>query len=233
MIAKQISFSASTPELSAANEQMQLAQLFSADMEIGLKLQATVGPWIAHLGSGASKPESRSYNINRRTGASVVRKLKLPLATGGALGSMEGANLGAYEAGGLSVGIYLEGLPSEQLQNIYCTHSIRCKTLLARQHLLLSGACGLIVGPEGGWGTIFEIGHQLIEMRRKSFDPSCPIAIIDEDELWEGFRLWMEKELVGRGLWKNSEYEKIKFVHSEEEATDHLLANLPKHLLTR
>ena len=28
-------------------------------------------------------------------------------------------------------------------------------------------------------------------MRRHSFDPSCPIVIIDENNLWQGFREWM------------------------------------------
>jgi uncharacterized protein (TIGR00725 family) len=203
---------------SVGQHKLRLAEMFSDDVRMGLELQEQVGPWIAHIGSSAPQPGSPTYNAAQTTGRLIVNTLHLPVATGGATGTMEAANRGAMEAGGTSVGIYLEGLPTEQNLNPYCTHVVRCRTLLARQHLLLSGACGVVVASEGGWGTIFEIGHQLIEMRRHAFDPSCPIVIIHEKELWHGFRDWMNNELVGRGLWHTSEYNKLSFVRSPEEA---------------
>jgi uncharacterized protein (TIGR00730 family) len=208
-------------------QQLQLASLFSADMKNGLKIQTQVGPWIAVIGSSKPKPGEPAYETAHKIGRLIATRLKRPVATGGATGAMEGANLGAFEVGGISVGIYLEGLPTEQTQNLYCTHSIRCKTMLARQHLLLSGACALVVAPEGGFGTVFEITHQLIEMRRQSFDPDCPIAIIDELNLWHGLSRWVQAELVARGLLRQSEFDKLLFVRSADEAIAVLSARLP------
>ena len=209
-----------------AAKQLRLAADIAADMKIGVQLQKNVGWWIAHLGSSASARGSLAYETARTTGWRVVTRLGLPLATGGASGTMEGANRGAMEADGISVSIYLEGLPSEQAQNHYWTHGIRCKTLFARQHLLLSGACGVIVGSEGAWGTIFEIGHQLIEMRRGEFDRLTPIAIIDKTNLWDGFHNWMRDKLVARGLWKAKEYDQVSIVRSPEEAVDVMAEHL-------
>lgn len=205
----------------------RLAKMFAADMKLGIALQEEVGSWIAHLGSSASKPGCPTYQTAYKTGSLIVSQLRRAVGTGNSTGTMEAANRGAIEAGGISVGIYLDGLPTEQYRNPYTTHSITCHTLLARQHLLLSGASGVVVGAEGGWGTIFEIGHQLIEMRRKSFNPSCPIVIIDGDDLWQGFQRWMDDELVGRGLWSGTEYKKLIFVRSAEEAVDELGKRLP------
>ncbi len=205
----------------------RLAALFAADMKLGIQLQAEVGSWIAHLGSSASKPGTPAYTTAYRTGNLIASRLRRAGGTGGSTGTMEAFNRGVIEAGGTSVGIYLDGLPTEQYRNPYCTHGITCKTLLARQHLLLSGASGVVVGSEGGWGTIFEIGHQLIEMRRNSFDPSCPIVIIDESDLWQGFQKWMDEQLVGRKLWSGTEYKKLLFVRSAEEAVDCLAERLP------
>jgi len=65
-------------------------------------------------------------------------------------------------------------------------------------------------------------------MRRHSFDPSCPIVIIDENNLWQGFREWMQTELVVRGLWHGNEYNKLSFVRSADEAIDILSKRLPQ-----
>jgi len=199
-----------------------LASEFAEDMALGLELRKRVGrPWIAHLGSSAPKPGSPTYETARRTGRLIVERLGDPVGTGGSTGSMEGANRGAFEVdGGISVGYYLAGLPTEQYLNPYCTHHVTLKTLLARQHLLLAGAKGVIVALEGGWGTIFEVGHQLIEMRRKKFNPNCPIVFIDKDDLWGEFHGWMFRKLVKRGLWSGNEFDKLKLVTCPEAAVD-------------
>jgi predicted Rossmann-fold nucleotide-binding protein len=141
---------------------------------------------------------------------------------------MAGANEGAIKQGGISVGIYLEGLLSEQFQNPFTTHNIRCKTLLARQHLLLSGAEGAVIAPEGGAGTVFELTHMLIEMRRKVFNPSAPIVFVDDNTMWGGLRSWFSKNVVGRGLMSGKELEQTYIAHSPAEAIGILQQHLPK-----
>jgi predicted Rossmann-fold nucleotide-binding protein len=206
-----------------AERNQTLSSDFATDMEAILALQKEVGPWIACLGSSAFRPGGTAYSTSREMGRLIVTRLQLALATGHGPYLMEAFNLGAYEAKGTSVGIGLEGLPSEQKLNKWCTHSVICKTLLARQHGLLSGACAVVVAPEGSIGTVFEVGHQIIEMRRHFYHPDTPIVIIDNSGLWQKLLEWMDEELVGRGLWKNSEFAKLIRADSAEKACRILL----------
>jgi len=87
-----------------------------------------------------------------------------------------------FEAGGISsVSTSQDFRPSSISTGTAPPHHLRHA---ARASHFCFRCCGVIIAPEGGWGTIFEIGHQLIEMRRKKFDPNCPIAFIDDGALW-------------------------------------------------
>lgn len=208
--------------------QRQMAKNFSADVEASLKLQAETGPWIAVLGSSAPKPGSPTYKTAYEIGELVATKLKMPVATGNGPGVMEAANKGAFDRGGSSVGIYLEGLPSEQNQNPFTTKAIRCKTLLARQDGLLYGADGIVIAPEGGGGTVFEFTHQLIEMRRKVYNPETPIVFVDNNGMWSQFRGWLGRNVIGRGLMNGNELNHTFIAHSPAEAIDILGKHLPQ-----
>lgn len=208
-----------------------LGRDFEADMRLGVELIDTVGPWIAILGSSKTAAKKPAYKRVYRCAQLVVQRLHLPVASGQSTGCMDAANKGALDAHGTSVGIYLQGLPTEQSANPWCTHSISCKTLLARQHLLLAGACGIVVSPEGGFGTVFEIGHQIIEMRRNQFDPNTPIVLMDSDGAWDGLREWLLTEVVARGFWSKAEFDKLYFCQDEDEAIAHLETVLARNAL--
>lgn len=208
------------------DKELQMAADFTTDMKAGVTLQKEVGPWIAVLGSSAPKPGSATYLSAFEVGQRVAQDLHMPVATGNGPGVMAAANEGAFKSGGKSVGIYLEGLPSEQNQNTFTTNAIRCKTLLARQHLLLSGADGLVIAPDGGGGTVFEYTHQLIEMRRKVYNPETPIVFVDENKMWGSLRGWFGKHVVARGLMRGSEFDHTFFAGSPSEAVDILRREL-------
>lgn len=198
---------------------------FDSDMDKIVALQREVGPWVGCLGASASVSE-KAFATAQEMGGLIVSELGLPVATGHGPRLMAGFNLGAKLAGGISVGIGLLGLPTEQVPNPHCNRSVFCKTTLARQHGLLSGSQAVIIAPEGSIGTVFELGHQIIEMRRDYFDPDTPLVVIDNVELWKGFLLWAEKELVGRNLLKKDELKKILVADSTRCAIDLLKERL-------
>lgn len=86
------------PVTTASTGQRYLAGMFAADMKIGLDVQAQVGPWIAHLGSSASQPGNPAYHTARATGRMIVSKLRRPVATGGASGTIPSTRRGALMA---------------------------------------------------------------------------------------------------------------------------------------
>ena len=74
-------------------------------------------PAVAVFGSARVPEDSEPYRQARRTGRAFARA-GWAVITGGGPGVMEGANRGAGEAGGLSIGFNIE-LPHEQASNPY------------------------------------------------------------------------------------------------------------------
>ena len=72
---------------------------------------------------------------------------------------MEGANRGAREAGGRSVGCNVE-LPFEQEPNAYLDRWVTCRYFFVRKVLLVKYSYAFIVLP-GGFGTLDELTEAL------------------------------------------------------------------------
>lgn len=86
--------------------------------------------------------------------SAALAKLGFTIITGGGVGIMEAANKGAFEAGGLSIGI----LPSASLSdaNPYCTVVLPTGLGHAR-NAVTALSCDAVVSLGGGAGTLSEI----------------------------------------------------------------------------
>src|SRR4029077_8907695 len=88
-----------------------------AEFVEGFDAMAKVGRAITVFGSARTRPEDPVYELARTIG----RRLAVAgyaVITGGGPGTMEAANRGCREGGGLSVGCTIE-LPPEQGRNAY------------------------------------------------------------------------------------------------------------------
>ena len=93
-----------------------------------------------------------AYEAARKVGSSVAKRGGITI-TGGLGGVMEGANRGARESGGVSIGIIPSADPSDA--NKYCDVVIPSGFGFARNFLVVnSGDAVIIVG--GGAGTLTE-----------------------------------------------------------------------------
>jgi len=117
-----------------------------------------VGPCITVFGSARFAETHRYYALAREVGAALAR-LGFTVMTGGGPGIMEGANRGAFEAGGSSIGCNII-LPFEQRPNPYIHKMLEFRYFFVRKTMLVKYSYGFVVLP-GGVGTMDELFEAL------------------------------------------------------------------------
>jgi uncharacterized protein (TIGR00730 family) len=152
-------------------------------------------PAVTIFGS-ARVPESDSSYIAARAIGRRFAECGWAVITGGGPGVMEGANRGAQEAGGLSVGLGIE-LPHEQGLNPYLDVAYTFEHFYARKVCFVKPAEGFIVLP-GGFGTLDELFEAitLIQTRKVEIDP---VVLFDSD-YWSGLLDWIRERTLGAGM---------------------------------
>ena len=139
---------------------------------------------------------------------------KLFICTGGGPGIMEAANRGAYEAGGISVGLNI-ALPHEQTPNPYITPGLSFKFhyfALRKMHFMMR-AKALVAFP-GGFGTMDELFETLTLVQCKKAKP-VPIVLYGTD-YWK--RLFNIEVMVEEGVISQEDLNLFKYVDSVDEA---------------
>lgn len=185
----------------------------------GFGALANVGPAVSVFGSARTKPGSIHYEM----GVEVGRRLAeagIGVITGGGPGSMEAANRGACEAGGLSVGLGIE-LPFEQGMNDWVDLGINFRYFFARKTMFVKYAQGFIVLP-GGLGTLDELFEAMVLVQTQKVT-SFPIVLIGK-EFWGPLLEWISSRLVADGLVSSKDLNIVALADSAEEAVDMMLA---------
>jgi hypothetical protein len=139
---------------------------------------------------------------------------RLFVCTGGGPGIMEAANRGAFEAGGISVGLNI-ALPHEQNPNPYITEGLSFKFhyfALRKMHFMMR-AKALVAFP-GGFGTLDELFETLTLIQCKKVKP-VPIVLFGSD-YWK--RLFNLDVLVEEGAIAAEDLNLFKYVDSVDDA---------------
>jgi uncharacterized protein (TIGR00730 family) len=124
----------------------------------GFGALAGLGPAISMFGSARTPRSHTHYALAEAIGGALA-EAGYAVITGGGPGTMEAANKGARNAGGVSVGLGIE-LPFEQRLNKYVTLGIKFRYFFARKTMFLKYAQGFVVMP-GGFGTFDELFEAL------------------------------------------------------------------------
>ena len=152
---------------------------------------ADVRDAVSIFGSARTKPGDPEYQAAVET-ARLLAKAGFPVITGGGPGIMEAANMGAMEAGGISIGCNIE-LPFEQRSNAFLTRSLDFKFFFVRKTMFLKYACAFVVFP-GGFGTLDELFEALTLIQTGKMT-SFPVVLFGSS-YWAGLDQWIRTRLV-------------------------------------
>jgi uncharacterized protein (TIGR00730 family) len=155
---------------------------------------AELGPAISVFGSARTKPDDLYYALAEQLGKGLA-DAGFAVITGGGPGTMEAANKGALEAGGVSVGLGIE-LPFETGLNRYVDVGLNFRYFFARKTMFVKYAQGFVVLP-GGFGTFDELFEALTLVQTQKVT-SFPIVLVGRS-YWSGLVDWLRSTVLADG----------------------------------
>ena len=197
-----------------------------AEFVDGFDTMSRVGQAVSVFGSARSTPDMPHYKRAEELGAKLVEK-DFAVITGGGPGIMEAANKGAFEAGGMSVGLNIT-LPHEQEGNAYQTVSMDFHYFFARKVMFVKYCLGLICFP-GGFGTMDEFFETMTLIQTEKV-PRYPVVLFDS-KFWSPLLGFLRQTML-------TEYETISpedldlFLVTDDvdQAVDHMRMCVNKSL---
>ena len=144
-------------------------------------------PGVTVFGSARTAEGDAMYALARELGGLAVAA-GFAVVTGGGPGVMEGANRGAQEAGGVSVGFNIQ-LPHEQDLNPYCDIGLTFRHFYARKTMLVKAAEALVLFP-GGFGTLDELFESLVLIQTGKVH-HFPVCLIGTAH-WQTLLDWLD-----------------------------------------
>jgi uncharacterized protein (TIGR00730 family) len=184
-----------------------------AEFVEGFGALAELGPAISVFGSARFKAGEPEYELAGRIATGLV-EAGFAVITGGGPGVMEGANKGAQEAGGTSVGLGIE-LPFEQGMNAYVDLGINFRYFFARKTMFLKYSRGFVVLP-GGFGTFDELFEALTLVQTRKVQ-RFPVVLVGVD-YWGGLLAWLRDSVLERGSISPEDLDLIKLTDDPDEA---------------
>ncbi len=184
-----------------------------AEFVEGFGALAELGPAISVFGSARFKPGEPEYVLAERVAAGLV-KAGFAVITGGGPGVMEGANKGAAQAGGTSVGLGIE-LPFEQGMNRFVELGVNFRYFFARKTMFVKYANGFVVLP-GGFGTFDELFEALTLVQTRKVR-QFPVVLVGVD-YWSGLLDWLRDTVLARGAISPPDLDLLKLTDDPDEA---------------
>jgi uncharacterized protein (TIGR00730 family) len=181
----------------------------------GFDALARVGPAVSVFGSARVGEGHHCYDAAREVGRGLAER-GYAVITGGGPGVMEGANRGAAEAGGLSVGCNIE-LPREQEPNPYANLLIDFRYFFVRKTMFVKYAVGFVVFP-GGFGTLDELFEALTLIQTGKV-AGFPVVLYGSEH-WAGLLAWARERLATDRMIAEDDLDLLAVSDSPEEMCD-------------
>lgn len=162
-----------------------------AELVDGFETLQDLGPAVAIFGSSRMGPGSHYYEKAVELGKRLSNE-GFAVITGGGPGIMEGANKGAKEGSGKSVGLNIE-IPVNQHPNKYQDIPMHFRYFFVRKLMFVKYSMAFIIFP-GGFGTMDEMFEALTLVQTKKIE-KFPIILIGKD-YWQGLIGWFRSTLL-------------------------------------
>ena len=172
---------------------------------------------VAVFGSARFKENNPYYQEAEKLGK-MLAESGYGVVSGGGGGIMEAANKGAYNAGGISVGLNIE-LPHEQHPNQYQTESITFRYFFVRKVCFLKYSVGIVVFP-GGLGTMDEFFEAATLLQTGKIN-LVPLVLVGKD-FWKEQLSTISRTLIEHGTIDREDVKLFRLVDTAEEAIDYL-----------
>src|SRR6478735_1025188 len=170
-------------------------------------------PAVTLFGSARVEEGHPAYEEAREVGRRFS-EAGFAVVTGGGPELMEGANRGAKEGGGLSVGFNID-LPHEQHENPYLDIELTFHHFYARKTMFVKPAQGFVVFP-GGFGTLDELfeSFTLIQTGKVLHFP----VVLFGREHWSALLDWIDDRIMREGLIAPSDVDLVTVTDDPAEA---------------
>ncbi len=188
----------------------KIADEFRAGFE---KVALIDRPAAALFGSARVHEGSEPYEAARAVGKRFAEQ-GWAVVTGGGGGVMEGANRGAREGGGLSVGFNIV-LPHEQAPNPYLDIEHTFDHFYARKVCFVRPSEGFVIFP-GGFGTLDELYESLTLIQTGKIR-HFPVVLFDS-AYWGEMVEWIREELQAQGMISPDDTELLHVTDDADEA---------------
>src|SRR6266404_2204526 len=176
---------------------------------------ATLTRGVSIFGSARTSPDNPEYKAAQET-AALLAKEGFAVITGGGPGIMEGANRGAFEAGGLSIGCNIE-LPFEQRPNPYQTRGLKFKYFFVRKMMFVKYSLGFIIFP-GGFGTLDELFEALTLIQTQKIS-NFPVVLFGT-AYWQGLLDWIRDYAMKQGKVSEKDLQLLHVTDSPAEVVE-------------
>ncbi len=155
--------------------------------------------------------------------AGRLAKHGIAVITGGSSGIMQAANKGAFEAGGVSVGLNIS-LPDAQTYNPYLTDKFGFDHFFVRK-VMLTYASEIYIYFPGGFGTLDEF-FEIVTLVQTKKIRKVPIVLFGK-KYWEPLLAFVEKTLYREQKTIDEDDMKLyTLVDSVNEAYEYIVANV-------
>lgn len=196
----------------------------AAEFIRGFRALHFVGPCVTVFGSARFPAGHEYYELAREMGRRIA-ELGFTTMTGGGPGVMEGANRGAREAGGRSIGCNIV-LPMEQKENPYLDKFVTFRYFFVRKVMLVKYSYAFVVLP-GGFGTLDEMFEALTLVQTGKIY-QFPVVLMGR-AYWKPMTDFLCKTLVERGTIDRKDVDLLTITDSPDEAQEALRRGMVAH----
>ncbi|MDQ2623065.1 MAG: TIGR00730 family Rossman fold protein [Actinomycetota bacterium] len=179
------------PEIRAELSDPERLERIRREFDEGFQLLEGIGPAVCVFGSARTNEGHPEYEFARELSARIAGA-GYAIITGGGPGTMEAANRGAREVGGVSVGLNIQ-LPHEQSLNPYVDIGKEFHYFFARKLMFMRYSWSFVVLP-GGFGTLDELFEVLTLIQTDKARPH-PVVLAGSS-FWEGLIEWIHEQLA-------------------------------------